>query len=146
MLARVVLVRAAMSEGMNQVNLVGNLGADPEVRQTPGGPVLKLSLATNYVYFDKENQKKTITEWHRVALFGNRAEGLKKILGKGSLIAVVGRLRTSSYEKDGQKRYSTEVIAENLLVLSSRTEPNEATFSNGASLPLRAQPTAESFL
>jgi len=144
MLAHVVLTTRAMSEGINQVNLIGNLGADPELRPTSAGPVLKLRMATTVVYFDKEQQKKEVTEWHRVTLFGRRAEPLSKILKSGASIAVQGRLHTSSYEKDGQKRYSTEVVAENIILLSSRTEPNEATFTNGSMRPHRAASISES--
>ncbi len=105
---------AVMSEGMNLVTLLGNLGADPELRQTQAGPVLKFRLATTEVYFDKEQKRQERTEWHRVTMFGRRAEGLSKVLTTGSRIVVKGRLHTSSYEKDGQKHYSTEVIADDI--------------------------------
>jgi single-strand DNA-binding protein len=104
-----------MSDGINQVFLFGNLGTDPELRHTSAGPVLKLRLATNRSWLDKEtNTRKEETEWHRVTVFGRRGEAVQKFLHKGSLVFIVGRLHTSSYEKDGQKRYSTEIIAEDL--------------------------------
>jgi single-strand DNA-binding protein len=108
------------SEGMNTVILLGNLGADPELRQTQVGPVLKLRLATTEVYFDKDNQKKEKTEWHHVTVFGRRGEGLSKILTKGSRICVNGRLHTSSYEKEGSKRYRTEVVADDVFLAGGK--------------------------
>jgi single-strand DNA-binding protein len=106
-----------MPEGLNRVMLLGNLGADPELRVTPGGQaVLKLRLATNETYLDKSNVRQERTEWHRVTVWGRRAEALGKILQKGDLLFVEGRLQTSSYEKNGEKRYSTEVIAVNLVL------------------------------
>jgi single-strand DNA-binding protein len=104
-----------MSEGINQVFLFGNLGADPEVKQTSHGPILKLSLATNRSWLDKESQtKKEETEWHRITVFGKRGDALGRLLKKGERLFVRGRIHTSSYEKDGQKRYSTEIIAEDV--------------------------------
>jgi single-strand DNA-binding protein len=108
-------MHAVMSEGINQVMLLGNLGADPELKSTSAGPVLKFNLATTRTWHDKEsNSRKAETEWHRVTIFGRRAEGLHKHLSKGSRVFIVGRIHTSSYEKDGQKRYSTEIICEDL--------------------------------
>ena len=104
-----------MSDGMNQVFLFGNLGADPEVKQTSAGSVLKLRLATNRSWIDKETQgKKEETEWHRITVFGKRADALGRLLKKGERLFERGRLHTSSYEKDGQKKYSTEIIAEDV--------------------------------
>ncbi len=109
-----------MAEGLNRVMLLGNLGADPDLRVTPGGQaVLKLRLATNESYLDRNNVRQERTEWHRITVWGRRAEALGKILQKGDSMFVEGRLQTSSYEKNGEKRYSTEVIANNI-VLSGR--------------------------
>jgi single-strand DNA-binding protein len=109
-----------MAEGLNRVMLLGNLGADPELRVTPGGQaVLKLRLATNESYVDRNNVRQERTEWHRVTVWGRRAEALGKILQKGDLLFIEGRLQTSSYEKNGEKRYSTEVIANNLVLPGS---------------------------
>lgn len=105
-----------MSEGLNMVTLLGNLGADPELTQTSGGPRLMMRLATTEVYFDKENNKKERTEWHSVKTWGRRAEGLAKILTKGDRILVTGRIESSSYEKDGQKRYRTEIVATDVIL------------------------------
>ncbi len=107
-----------MSEGLNKVMLLGNLGADPELRMTSGGQaVLKLRLATSETYLDKEKVRQERTEWHSVTIWGKRAEGLAKILSKGSRIFVEGGLRTSSYDdKEGNKRYKTEVNATNIIL------------------------------
>jgi single-strand DNA-binding protein len=106
-----------MAEGLNRVMLIGNLGADPELRVTPGGQaILKLRLATNESYLDRNNVRQERTEWHRVTVWGRRAEALGKILQKGDSLFVEGRLQTSSYEKNGEKRYSTEVVANNIVL------------------------------
>jgi len=106
-----------MTQGLNKVMLFGNLGADPELRNTAAGAhVLSFRVATTEVYFDKQQQKQERTEWHQVALFGARAEPLAKLLHKGSRVLVEGRLQTTSYDKDGSKRYKTEVIATDLFL------------------------------
>lgn len=106
-----------MSEGLNRVTLLGNLGADPELRAAGQTSVLKLRLATTESYFDKKsNERKEQTDWHSVVLFGARAEALARILHKGSKILVEGKLKTSSYEKDGQKHYKTEVLANQVIL------------------------------
>lgn len=106
-----------MAEGMNKVILYGNIGADPELRVTPGGSsVLKLRLATSESYLDKTNTRQERTEWHSITIWGKRGEGLAKILGKGQKILVEGSIRTSSYEKDGEKRYRTEIVANNVML------------------------------
>jgi single-strand DNA-binding protein len=110
-----------MAEGLNRVMLLGNLGADPELRVTAGGQaVLKLRLATTESYLDRNNTRQEKTEWHSVTIWGKRGEALAKILTKGDRIFVEGGLRTSSYEKDGEKRYRTEVVASNIILGGGR--------------------------
>ncbi|GAC1351247.1 MAG: single-stranded DNA-binding protein [Polyangiales bacterium] len=112
-----------MAEGLNRVMLLGNLGADPELRFGQGADqaVLRLRLATTESYFDKRsNERKERTDWHNVVLFGKRAEALHKILSKGSTLFIEGRLQTSSYEKDGQKIWKTDVIANNVILTGGR--------------------------
>jgi single-strand DNA-binding protein len=127
-----------MAEGLNRVMLLGNLGADPDLKVTPGGQaVLKLRLATNETYLDRNNVRQERTEWHRVTVWGRRAEALGKILQKGDSLFIEGRLQTSSYEKNGEKRYSTEVVANNIVLPGSgrgRGEgaPREAAGARGA--------------
>lgn len=106
-----------MAEGLNKVLLLGNLGADPELKVTQGGQaVLKLRLATTESYLDKNNVRQERTEWHSVTVWGRRGEALAKILSKGSSVFIEGRISTSSYEKDGEKRYRTDIIANNVIL------------------------------
>jgi single-strand DNA-binding protein len=111
-----------MADGLNRVMLLGNLGAEPELRMTSGGQaVLKLRLATSETYLDRNKARQERTEWHSVVIWGKRAEALAKILAKGSKVFVEGGLRTSSYDdRDGNKRYRTEIVAQNLLLLGGR--------------------------
>jgi single-strand DNA-binding protein len=115
-----------MAEGLNRVMLLGNLGADPELKTTNSGAVLKLRLATTESYLDKSNTRQERTEWHSVVMFGKRAEALARILTKGERVFVEGGLRTSSYEKDGEKRYRTEIIASNVILNGAVNSPNHA--------------------
>ena len=107
-----------MAEGLNRVMLLGNLGADPELRMTSGGQaVLKLRLATSETYLDRNRVRQERTEWHSVVVWGKRAEALAKFLTKGTRMFVEGSLRTSSYDdKEGHKRYRTEVVANNIIL------------------------------
>jgi single-strand DNA-binding protein len=110
-----------MAEGLNKVLLLGNLGADPELRVTPGGQaVLKLRLATTESYLDRSNTRQERTEWHRITIWGKRGEALAKILTKGDRIFIEGRIQTSSYEKNGEKRYSTDIVANNVILAGGR--------------------------
>lgn len=123
-----------MSDGMNKVILLGNLGADPELRRTSdGSPVLSMRLATNESWLDKEKVVKERTDWHTVVLFGARAEALSKILLKGSCVLVEGGLRTTSYEKDGQKRWKTEVIARDVFLTPRRSLGSDAAVAKTGS-------------
>jgi len=121
-----------MADGLNRVMLLGNLGADPELRVTPGGQaILKLRLATTESYLDKNNTRQERTDWHRVTVWGKRGEALAKILTKGSSLFVEGRLETSSYEKNGEKRYSTDIIASNIILAGGRGRGGEAGAGGG---------------
>jgi len=106
---------------VNKVILVGNLGRDAELRYTPGGAaVATLSLATTEVWNDKTGQRQERTEWHRIILWGKQAESLQEYLKKGKQIYVEGRLQTRQWDdKDGNKRYTTEVKADRLTLLGS---------------------------
>src|SRR5262249_4837441 len=106
-----------MAEGLNRVMLLGNLGQDPELKVTQGGQaVLKLRLATTESYLDRNNTRQERTEWHSVTIWGKRGEALANILTNGSSIFIEGSIRTSSYEKNGEKRYSTEIVANNIIL------------------------------
>jgi single-strand DNA-binding protein len=102
-----------MAEGLNRAILVGNLGMDPELKFTQGGQaVLRIRLATTESYVNKAGERQERTDWHTVVVWGKRAEGLHKILSKGRSIWVEGRIQTRSWDdKDGQKRYATEINA-----------------------------------
>ena len=105
---------------VNKVILVGNLGRDAELRYTPGGsPVATINLATTEVWNDKAGQRQERTEWHRVVLWGKTAESLNEYLTKGKQIYVEGRLQTRQWDdKDGNKRYTTEVRGDRIVLLS----------------------------
>jgi single-strand DNA-binding protein len=111
-----------MSEGLNRVMLLGHLGADPELRFTQGGQaVLNMRLATTESYLDKDKVRRERTDWHNVVVWGKRGEALAKFLTKGSALFVEGSIRTSSYDdRDGNKRYKTEIIAQNILLTGGR--------------------------
>ncbi len=113
-----------MAEGLNKAFLMGNLGADPELRFTQSGQaVLNLRLATTESYLDKDKVRQERTDWHNVVIWGKRGEALAKILKKGSTVLIEGSMRTSSYDdRDGNKRYKTEVIAENVILAGGRGE------------------------
>jgi single-strand DNA-binding protein len=106
---------------VNKVILVGNLGRDAELRYTPGGsPVATLNLATTEIWNDKGGQRQEKTEWHRVVLWGKQAETLNEYLVKGKQIYVEGRLQTRQWDdKDGNKRYTTEIRGDRVVLLSS---------------------------
>jgi len=107
-----------MAEGLNRVMLLGNLGADPDLRYTQSGQaVLNMRLATTESYLDRNKVRQERTDWHNVVLWGKRGEALAKFLTKGSTIFVEGGLRTSSYDdKEGNKRYKTEIHATNIIL------------------------------
>ncbi len=111
-----------MAGGVNKVILVGHLGADPEMRYTGNGvPVANLRLATSESWKGKDGQKEERTEWHRVVVWSKLAELAGQYLTKGRQIYVEGRLQTRSWDdKDGNKRYTTEVVANNIQFLGSR--------------------------
>jgi single-strand DNA-binding protein len=108
--------------GVNKVILIGNLGADPELRYTSGGSaVTELRLATSRRYTTKDGQSKEDTQWHRVVVWGKSAENCKNYLSKGRQVYVEGRLQTRQWEdRDGNKRYTTEVVAEQVNFLGGR--------------------------
>jgi single-strand DNA-binding protein len=110
---------AVMSDGLNRVMLIGNLGQDPELRFTTGGQaVLNLRIATNESYMNRDGERQDRTEWHSVIIWGKRGEGLNKVLSKGKQIFVEGRLQTRSWDdKQGNKRYTTEVVATEIVLL-----------------------------
>ena len=112
-----------MARGINRVTLVGNLGNDPEVRHTNNGdPIANISVATTEIWRDKQSgEQQERTEWHRVVFFSRLAEIVRDYLRKGSKVYVEGSLRTSKWkDKNGMDRYTTEIIANEMLLLDSR--------------------------
>ena len=110
-----------MSKGINKVLLIGHLGADPETRATQTGTMItNLRLATTESWKDQSGNRQDRTEWHRVVLFGRTAEVARDYLRKGAKVYIEGSLRTSSYEKNGEKRYSTDIVASDLQMLDRR--------------------------
>jgi single-strand DNA-binding protein len=120
---------------VNKVILIGNLGADPETRYLPSGDaVTNIRMATTEAWKDKSGEKQEHTEWHRVAFFGRLAEIAGEYLKKGSPVYVEGRLQTRKWQdKDGQERYTTEIRADRMQLLSGR---------GGGSEPMGREPAA----
>ena len=108
--------------GVNKVILIGNLGRDPEIRYTRDGTaVANLSLATSESWNDANGQRQERTEWHRVVAWARLAEIAKEYLGKGKQVYIEGKLQTRSWEdKDGHKRYTTEIKADQMVMLGGR--------------------------
>lgn len=113
-----------MARGINKVILVGNLGRDPETRYMPsGGAVTNVSIATSKGWKDKDSgEQKERTEWHRIVFFNRLAEIAGEYLKRGSKVYIEGELRTRDWEKDGQKHYTTEIVASEMQMLDSRGE------------------------
>lgn len=118
--------------GINKVILVGNLGRDPEVRHLEGGAVVaKFPLATSESYKTKDGQKVDQTEWHNVVMWRGLAESAEKYLRKGSLVYIEGKIRTRSWDdKDGNKRYATEIVADTMTMLTGRKQEDNSSNQN----------------
>lgn len=121
--------------GVNKAILIGNLGKDPDVQFLDGNiGVAKFSLATTETYKDKTGRLISQTEWHTIVLWRGLAELAQKYLHKGSLVYVEGRLKTRSWEdKDGNKKFATEIIGENLIMLDKRHEGGMMGNNHGTS-------------
>ncbi len=139
---------------VNKVILIGNLGRDPETRYMPdGGAVTNVSIATTETWKDKNGEKQEKTEWHRVAFFGKLAEIAGEYLKKGSQVYVEGRLQTRKWQdKDGQDKYTTEIVADRMQMLGSRQgmgggdrEAGGERESRPAAKPAGAKPAGSKF-
>ena len=126
-----------MARGINKVILVGNLGNDPETRFMPNGnPVTNISIATSESWKDKQSgQQQERTEWHRIVFFNRLAEIAGEYLKKGSKVYIEGALRTRQWDKEGQKHYSTEIIANEMQMLGERISSSSS--SDNFSAPKR---------
>ena len=132
--------------GINKVILLGNLGKDPEVRNLENGSIVaKFPLATSETYKNKNGEKIETTEWHNIVLWRGLAEIAEKFLRKGSKVYIEGKIRTRSYDdKDGNKKYITEIEGDNLLMLDGkqeRADVPEATINIGATPAPTSIPT-----
>jgi single-strand DNA-binding protein len=108
-------------KSVNKVILIGNLGKDPEVKYTPNGTsVAKIVLATNERFKDKAGQWQDKTEWHNIVLWKRLAEIAGEYLKKGTKVYIEGRLETRSWEKNGETRYTTSIVASDVVLLGSR--------------------------
>jgi len=112
---------------LNKVQLIGNLGRDPEIRFTPSGTaVVNFTMATSDSWTDRDGNSQDRTEWHRIVAFGKLAEIINQYLSKGRRVYIEGRLQTRSWEdKDGNKRNTTEVVATEMIMLDNRGDSNE---------------------
>lgn len=131
--------------GINKVILVGNLGKDPEVKHLEGGAVVaNFSIATSENYTDKNGQRVTQTEWHNVVLWRKQAEIAEKYLSKGRQVYIEGKLRSRSWtDREGNTRYTTEVVGDTIQLLGSRPDENENT-QQGPSSNTRTQQQGDS--
>jgi single-strand DNA-binding protein len=117
-----------MAGGLNKAILIGNLGKDPEVRYTPSGlGIANFNIATSETWTNKEGEKETRTEWHRIVAFGKLAEICGEYLSKGKQVYIEGRIQTRDWEdQNGVKRYTTEIVANQMLMLGSRDAADTA--------------------
>jgi len=131
--------------GVNRVILIGNLGKDPEIKSLEGGvKVANFSLATTETYKGKNGEKVEQTEWHNIVLWRGLAEVAESYLKKGNSIFIEGKLKTRDWtDKDGNKRYTTEIVADNMVMLGGRRDQQ----SGGEYNPQKAEktPQPESF-
>jgi single-strand DNA-binding protein len=130
--------------GVNKVILIGRLGKDPEVRNLDNGAVVaNFSIATSESYKDRTTgEKKEITEWHNIVLWRGLAEIAQKYLKKGDMVYIEGKIRTRSWEKEGVTRYITEIVADNMNMLSPRGSGGSSSSSDYGS---QSRNASESF-
>jgi single-strand DNA-binding protein len=133
--------------GVNKVILVGHLGKDPEVRTfensfDPNKPnkVAKFSLATTETYKNKDGQKTDMTEWHNIVLRRGLAEVAEKYLKKGQLVYIEGKIKTRTYEKDGQTRYITEIEADNMTMLGGKKDSESSVTMKSEDTDVHVEP------
>ena len=131
--------------GVNKVILVGRLGADPEIRYTQQGVgVTNFNIATSENWVDKAGQKQERTEWHRIVVWGKMAETCSQYLSKGRQVFVEGRLQTRQWEdKDGGKRYTTEVVAGTVQFLDGSKDKGASMAIDESSMPMPDAPQDE---
>jgi single-strand DNA-binding protein len=140
-----------VSRSLNKIMLIGNLGADPEVRTTAGGTkVATLSVATSRSWTNQSGERQEKTEWHRVVLWNNRNRGMadtaERYLKKGDRVYIEGRVEYRTWEdRDGNTRYTTEINAREMLMLSPRGSESDGAAPSGAAKPSASSAPSESY-
>jgi single-strand DNA-binding protein len=130
-----------MSRGINKVILIGNLGRDPEISYTPTGmAVARMSLATTEGKKKDDGTWEDVTEWHRIVVFGRSAETASQYYTKGQQLYIEGKIHYDSYEKDGVKRYSTDIVAHTIRQLGRREEGAAPRSTEGGGYPPASTP------
>jgi len=125
-----------MSRSLNKVMLIGNLGKDPELKYTPSGvAVATFSLATSEQWKDQDGNAQEKTEWHNIVAWRKLAEIVGEYLKKGKKVYIEGKLQTRNYEKDGVKRYITEIVADQLIMLDGGGQRNGGGTAAAESVP-----------
>jgi single-strand DNA-binding protein len=134
-----------MSNGVNITHLIGNLGNDPETKFTQGGmAVCTMSVATTSTR-KKDGEKIEETQWHRVKAFGKLAEICQQYLRKGSKVFITGSIRYGSYDKDGVKHYTTDIIADEMRMLDPKPQGERTSQPASRQAPARTPPPADDF-
>ena len=135
-----------MSRDLNQCNFIGRLGNDPESRSMPSGDaVCNISLAVGDDYKDKQGQKVEQTEWVRVTAFGKLAEIMQQYLKKGSKVYISGKMVTRKWEQDGVTKYSTEIKANEMIMLDSKGDSSSVAPSTPAAQPASTSSSFDNF-
>lgn len=131
--------------GINKAILVGRLGKDPEIKYLPSGTaVANFTIATSESYKDKEGQKQEKTEWHRIVTFGKLAEICGEYLAKGKQVYIEGRIQTRSWDdKDGNKKYMTEIVANTMQMLGKAEGGTAGTAANDEVISSESAPQTE---
>ena len=111
---------------INKVILIGRVGKEPEYTNTGSVELCKFSIATSESYKDKQGNKQELTEWHRIVIFGKQAQIADKYVSKGMLLYIEGKLKTTKYEKNGEDRYSTDIVANTFKMLERKQEGKPA--------------------
>ncbi len=127
---------------LNKVMLIGRLGRDPEIRYSQqGAAVVNCALATTEFWNDKNTgERQERTEWHRIVIFGKQGETFERYMSKGSQVYVEGSLRTTSYEKEGQTHYSTDIVVSNFQFLDSKGSGQGGGYAQGGAYPQQGKP------
>lgn len=133
-----------MSKSLNKVQLIGNLGRDPELKYTSAGvAVATFSIATSDSWKDQEGNTQERTEWHNIVAWRKLAEICGEWLKKGKRVYIEGRLQTRSYEKDGVKKYITEIVADQMIMLDGAPKPGAGAGTEVESAEPEAAPAKE---